>query len=97
VANCEAISSFGSVFLFLILDMGNVTGTLVGHTVPPTQATFSSTGQHCITAAPHEAMIWDLNSNTLVHRLSLQEDIVLKQVQDALCDCDCATGYWLDN
>jgi hypothetical protein len=74
-------------FLFLILELGTLTGTLDGHTVPPMQATFSSTGQYCITAAAHEALIWDLNSNTLAHYLSLQANVVVKQVQDALSDC----------
>jgi hypothetical protein len=83
----QSLLLFGSVSWFFILDFGTVTGTLVGHTVPPTHATFSSTGQYCITAAAREALIWNLNSNTLVHRLSLKTDVVAKQVQDALYDC----------
>lgn len=77
---------FFSAFCFFILELGTLTGTLDGHSVPPTQASFSSTGQYCITAAAHEALIWDLNSNTLAHRLALQTNVVVKQVQDALGD-----------
>ncbi|XP_023714197.1 TBC1 domain family member 31 isoform X2 [Cryptotermes secundus] len=64
----------------LNIELGTLTGTLDGHTVAPTQATFSSTGQYCITTAAHEALIWDLNSNTLAHQLSLQTNVVVKQV-----------------
>jgi hypothetical protein len=76
-------------FLFLILELGNVTGKLDGHTVPPKQVTFSSSSRYCLTAAAQEAVIWDLDSNTQAHRLSLRMDVAVKQVLDVpFFSCD---------
>jgi hypothetical protein len=87
VAVWQSLFYFWFSFLILILELGTLTATMVGHTAAPTQATFSSTGQYCITtAAAHEAMIWNLNSNTRARRLSLQTNVVVNQVQNALCD-----------
>ena len=66
--------------LFLILELGILTGKLDGHAVPPRQITFSSTGRYCLTASTREAMVWDLDSNTQIHRLSLHRNVVVRQV-----------------
>lgn len=66
--------------LFLILELGILTGKLNGHAVPPRQITFSSTGRYCVTASTREAMVWDLDSNTQIHRLSLHRNVVVRQV-----------------
>lgn len=72
--------------LFMILELGILTGKLDGHAVPPRQITFSSTGRYCLTASTHEAVIWDLDSNTQIHRLSLHRNVVVRQVLYTACD-----------
>lgn len=72
--------------LLLIPELGILTGKLDGHTVPPRQITFSSTGRYCLTASTCEAMVWDLDSNTQMHRLSLHRNVVVSQVLYAACD-----------
>ena len=75
--------------LFLILELGTLTGKLDGHAVPPRQITFSSTGRYCLTSSTREAMVWDLESNTQIHRLSLRRNVVVRQVLYAASDnCD---------
>jgi WD40 repeat protein len=75
-----------SKFVFLILELGIVTAKLDGHTFPPRQVTFSSTGRYCLTASAHDAMVWDFDSNTQIHRLSLRRDVVVKQVLYSPCE-----------
>lgn len=75
--------------LLLILELGILTGKLDGHAFPPRQITFSSTGRYCLTASTREAMVWDLVSNTQIHRLSLYRNVVVSQVLYSACDnCD---------
>jgi WD40 repeat protein len=78
-----SILNITSNSLFLIAELGILTGKLDGHTVPPRQVTFSSTGRYCLTASAQEAMVWDLDSNTEIHRLSLRRDVAVKQVRYA--------------
>lgn len=76
-------------------------GSLIGHTEPPTQVSFSSDGNFCLSVASCEGFIWDLRTLTQAHRLNLQHGMTIKQavfmpVSDNILACfqDDAIHIW---
>ncbi|PSN49391.1 TBC1 domain family member 31 [Blattella germanica] len=78
--NLLLVGTSNCTIYFVNTELGTKVGILEGHTVPPKQISFSSTGEFCLTAAEQEAIIWNLESNTQAHRLTLRKDVIVKQV-----------------
>ncbi|XP_021932059.1 TBC1 domain family member 31 isoform X2 [Zootermopsis nevadensis] len=74
------IGSVNCSLQLMNIELGTVTEKLDGHTLPPKQVTFSSNGRYCLTAAAQEAIIWNLDSSTQAHCLTLRRDVAVKQV-----------------
>ena len=71
---------FVIVFLPSILETSKQVGLLSGHSEAPTNVSFTSDGNFCLSVASCEGFIWDLQSLAQAHRLNLQPDMTIKQV-----------------
>nr|CAD7441920.1 unnamed protein product [Timema bartmani] len=65
---------------FINTETGDIMGSLVGHTLPAKQVSFSCRGRYCLTASSEEAIIWDLESFTQAHKLTMRTNVAIKQV-----------------
>ncbi|KAK6624738.1 hypothetical protein RUM44_011598 [Polyplax serrata] len=65
---------------FYHIETGQKIGSLIGHTAPATDTSFSDDGCYCLTSCNKEAIVWDLLSYTQVHRLELRSGASLKKV-----------------
>nr|CAD7398258.1 unnamed protein product [Timema poppensis] len=55
-------------------------GSLVGHTLPAKQVSFLCRGRYCLTVSSEEAIIWDSESLTQAHKLTMHTNVAIKQV-----------------
>ncbi|KAK7790940.1 hypothetical protein R5R35_005871 [Gryllus longicercus] len=60
-------------------EVGKTVGVLKGHASSVNKLSFAKK-RFCLSSSSKEAIIWDLQSNSQVHRLNLRTDILLKQV-----------------
>lgn len=60
-------------------EIGKTTGALKGHSSGVQHLSFAK-DRYCLSSSSEEAIIWDLQSNSQVHRLNLRSSVLLKQV-----------------
>nr|CAD7196969.1 unnamed protein product [Timema douglasi] len=65
---------------FINTETGDIMGSLVGHTLPAKQVSFSCRGWYCLTVSSEEAIIWDSESLTQAHKLTMHTNVAIKQV-----------------
>nr|CAD7432689.1 unnamed protein product [Timema monikensis] len=65
---------------FINTETGDIMGSLVGHTLPAKQVSFSCRGRYCLTVSSEEAIIWDSETLTQAHKLTMHTNVAIKQV-----------------